>query len=127
MIIHSTVQGEAARKYGEFTYLKPIPLPIDIRHIDPERVNPAQEFPRYVDIPREPATKVVELADCEIEVSGTDVPNNYLVQVRMIPNDYTPAKASRVVGEMNVSIATDLSRELEDLILGRFFKTGEQT
>ena len=123
MIVRITVQGEAARKYREFTYLKPIPLPIDIRHIDPERVNPAQEFPRYIDTPREPAIKVVELADCEIEVSDTDVPNKYLVQVRMIPNDYTPAKASRVVGEMNVSIATDLSRELEDLILGRFFKT----
>lgn len=125
MVISGTVQGEAARKYGEFTYRKPIPSHIDIWQLDPERVNPTQEFPRYVNPPRQPATKIVELADYEIEVSDIAYSLDSRVEVRLIANEYTEANEDRVVATALIG-PQNRNTKFYEYVLEEAFRTGEQ-
>lgn len=116
-----TVQGAAARKFPGFTYRKPVQAPVDIWQLDPERLHPAHEYPRSVNPPGEPSLKTVDLADYVVRVGPAGRDGMSVVQVWMLPNEYTDAKKSLLVCEFMVAHAFTLRHEYHDEALSRVF------
>lgn len=116
-----TVQGAAARKYAGFTYRKPVMARVDIWQLDPERLHPAHEYPRSVNPPSLPNTQAVELADYSVRVGATGDDGMSLVQVWLLPNEYTAATEPLMVCEFKVAHALTLRHEYRDEALIRAF------
>ena len=106
-----TVQGEAARLYACYTYRKPVMVPVDIWHLDPERLHPAHEYPRSVNPPSQPNMQTVELADYVVRFCASGNDGMSTVQVWMQPNDYTAARKPLMVCEFQVPNALTLRHE----------------
>lgn len=84
-----TVQGAAARKYAGVTYLKPVLTRVDIWQLDPDRLYPTHEYPRFPRPPSQPNTKIVELADYMVDVGDERINGMSTVQVWMMTNEHT--------------------------------------
>lgn len=116
-----TVQGAAARKYAGFTYRKPLRTHLDIWQLDPERLNPAHEYPRSVNPPIQPNTKFVELTDYAVRIGATGDDGMSLVQVWVMPNEYTSATEPMMVLEFRVVQTLTLHHEYLDEALTHAF------
>ena len=102
MDFHGTVQGAAARLYVGYTYLEPVDEPVDIWHLDPDRLHWHSEYPRMVSKPSHPDLKVVELADYVVRFVASDGACMSLVQLWMQPNKDTTAREPLLVCELHV-------------------------
>ena len=122
MQFSGTVQGEAANKYQDFRYRKAIETKIDIWNIDPERIDPANEYPRYVNPPSLERLKTVDLADYEVKVESLQDDGTREVQVWMMPNKYTPAVQPRVVYSVAVAGTSIDIEQFVDYTLERVFR-----
>lgn len=116
-----TVQGEAAKRYAGFTYRKPVLAPVDAWNIDPDRLHPANEYPRFVSPPSAPNTRHVDLADYVVKIGDNSSNGMSRVQLWMRPNEYTTAKAEKLVLEFDASNAFTLRRVYHDEALRRAF------
>lgn len=116
-----TVQGEAAKRYAGFTYRKPVLAPVDVWNIDPDRMHPANEYPRSVSPPSAPNTRHVDLADYVVKIGDNSSNGMSRVQLWMRPNEYTAAKAAKLVLEFDASNAFTLRRMYQDEALSRAF------
>lgn len=115
------VQGEAARLYAGYTYRKPVMVRVDAWQLDPERLHPAHEYPRSVNAPSQPNTQAVELADYSVRVGAAGDDGMSLVQVWMLPNEYTAAAEPLLVCDFKVAHALTLRHEYRDEALTRAF------
>lgn len=106
-----TVQGEAARLYVGYTYLKPVMAFVDSWQLDPERLHLAHEYPRSVNQPSQPNMQVVELADYVVRFGAGGGDGMSPVQVWMQPNEYTAARKPLLVCDLQVSNALTLRHE----------------
>jgi hypothetical protein len=113
--LRGSVQGEAARRYVDFTYRKPVMQPVTLHSVDPHRLDPLHEYPRdtcmdLLDL------RTVDLADFEVRVLPPGPNGMRPAEVWMLPNEYTEARESRRVLEVQVSIAqVTLRRVLEEI------------
>jgi len=84
-----TVHGDAAEKYGEFCYREPIMEEVTSFSIDPMRLHPMYEFPRYTDKPELQQFRTTSLADYSINIGDFDAQMRRTVSVFMEPSDRT--------------------------------------
>lgn len=111
MEYQGTVQGEAARRYAGYTYRKPVMAQVDIGQLYPERLHPAQEYPRSVNPPSPPNLQTVDLADYMVRIGASVNDSTTPVQVWMMPNEYTAARKPLLVCEFNASNVLTLRHE----------------
>lgn len=121
MEFRGTVHGAAAREYDGFSYLRPVMQSVDIWQLDPERVFPTSEFPRFVNPPSQPNLETVQLADYVVKVGAVGSDGISTVQVWMQSNEYTAAKVPMLVFEFHVANAFVLRHEYCDEALRRAF------
>lgn len=122
MRITGCVQGEYARRYSGFTYRLPIVAPVDIWTVDPDRLHPTQEYPRFVSKPCEPAMRTVDRADFEIVVSAPDPTGWRQAELWMLPHKtYTDAKTRQLVFSVAVGGVDWTASSLEDFVMTRAF------
>lgn len=121
MEFKGTVQGSSARRFAGFTYRKPILPRVDIFQLDPERLHPANEYPRSVNPPSQPDTQVVDLADYTVRIGSSGGDGLSPLQVWMQPNKYTQARAPMLVSEVKVANANIMAHEYRDESLRRVF------
>lgn len=121
-----TVRGPAASRHPAFTYRKPIRATIDIWQLDPERLHPANEYPRSVNPPSAPTLRIEELADCAVRLGRAGTDGLSLLQVVMQPNEFTAARKELLVCEFSVSNAFTLRHEYVDEALRRVFGAGSE-
>jgi len=106
------VQGAAARKYAGYTYREPVIARVNIwQLVDTERLHPACEV-----------LQAVDLADYSVRVGATDSDGMSLVQVWVMPNEYTAAREPMLVLQSKVAHALTLRREFRDEALARSFR-----
>lgn len=94
---------------------------VDIWQLDPERLHPADEFPRSVNPPSQPNMRAVECADYVVRIGASGNDGMSPVQVWMQPNEYTAARAPLLVLEFQVAHALMLRHEYHDEALRRAF------
>ena len=70
---------------------------MDAWNIDPDRLHPANEYPRFVSPPSAPNTRHVDLADYVVKIGDNSSNGMSRVQLWMRPNEYTTAKAEKLV------------------------------
>lgn len=116
-----TVQGAAARKYAGFTYRKPVRAHVDVWQLDPERLHPAHEYPRSVNPPGQPNLQAVEVVNYSVRIGVLGIDGMSLVQVWVLPNEYTAATEPLMVCEFKVANALTLCHEYLDAALTRAF------
>lgn len=98
MYVTGTVQGEAARSYPDFCYRHPIMEPLTLHSVDPDRVNPMHEYPRWSSKPGDHSTmRTVDLAKYRITIGSIGDYGMAQVDVWMVPCEYTIAKAEKRV------------------------------
>lgn len=105
MVIKGTVHGEAARKYADFTYRKEIIYSLTLHSVDPDRVDPMHEYPRYCPTPRQTSTiNTLDLADYAVWIGYEDDFDMSSVEVWMVPNgSLTQARSPSRVHQFNVA------------------------
>jgi hypothetical protein len=106
MELKGTVQGPAACKYLDYTYLEPIVWPLDMWTMYPDRWHPVLEFPRdVIKITKESCLHLRsrELADYMVRIGETDNTGAVLVEVWMMPNEHTAAREQRLVLQFQVA------------------------
>ena len=120
MTITGTVQGWAAQMFPDFLYRRAEPSgPVTMRSLDPDRMDPCHEYPRFTRIRPNPI-RVLRLADYKIKTSKVGVLQSH-AQVFMMPGLYTQAKEPLLVLEFRFSPELLLHGSLEDFALGRVF------
>ena len=120
--VRGTVQGEAARKYPEYTYLKPILVPLDIFQLDPERLRASDEYPRSVNPPSLPAIRTKDLADYCVTAGPEDAAGQCKVEVVLLPNEHTCAKKPKSIFRVWVSPLDTIQSATKDTLLDEIVK-----
>ena len=121
MEFNGRVQGAAARKYAGFSYRVPVFADVTMRQLDPERLTYADEYPRSVNPPSSPSLQTVELANYVVKFGSTGSDGMCSVQVWLMPNKFTLAKAALMVCELQVANGFVLRHEYCDDALRRAF------
>lgn len=97
MEIRGKLNGDAAKRFPGYHYRVPIYPEPDVRMFDPARLCWMHEYPRYVIPPGPLGHGWHDLADYCIRLSDG------VLQVILLPNQYTWAQSQKVVFEASVS------------------------
>jgi hypothetical protein len=98
ILVSGKVQGQAAQKFPEFRYRQAVPPPpiSSIWDLDPNRLYPDREFPRYTSISQTTFT-AIDVADYEVEIADDGTSQfRYRVQLFMVPGRFTPMAQGRL-------------------------------
>lgn len=121
MEFRGTVQGGAARKYAGFTYHKAIIYPITMHSVDPDRLYPMHEYPRFCPAPSQPDIRTIDLADYVVKFGHEDHGGMTSVEVWILPNEYTAAQAPVQVSRFHATNAFTLRHRYVDEALKMAF------
>lgn len=127
-----TIRGTAVYRhigFYEFVYQRDVPVDLDIWALDPYRIDPMHEYPRYKSKPTDQNLKVVQLFDFEIRFvepsRKQSDPFIKSVEVYLVGNSYTANKREAKIFEMLCQCLTESKKSLEDYILQSAFSRFE--
>lgn len=101
--------NDGADRNPDYRYLRPAPLPPirGIRDLDPQRLYPDREFPRWTDI-IVPALRTEAFIDYRIDIKPIGDGGWQVAELVLLPNEHTRAKVERVVASGRFSIEISL-------------------
>jgi hypothetical protein len=109
MFTSGKLNADVVKNFFEHTYYLPIKNEVNLRSIDPDRVNPLSEYPRWTGKPSLPIHNKQGLIDYRIMTKGN------VFEVWLLANEFTPAKYCKKIFECYVNHLLD-SKTMEFLL-----------
>jgi hypothetical protein len=127
MILKGTIQGEASRGYGGYSYRRAVIRPIScIWDIDPDRFYADKPYPRFTGI-HQLQPNYIELLDYEIRTIPGLRPLGGTGQVWIMPGPWSPKGLEPVqvlefVFSAELMLGSNWTQEIEDFAIKEAFR-----